>query len=376
VTKRRGNNEGSIIYREDKKLWQGHFSLPNGKRKYKYGKTQKEVRVWIDEQRKLQNEGRLVLDDKATFGEFLKKWFEEVAKHNLRPTTLISHESLMRRHILPTLGGIKLTDLKPAHIQTLYSQKLEEGFAKKTVKYIHNIIHQALVHALKQGMVTRNVSEAVQLPSASKHRVDALSRAQVGLLLTALEGDRLYPYYVLLLSTGLRKGEGLALTLDDLDLEAATIRVNKTLNFIIGKGLVVGETKSERSRRKVALPEFAVEVLRRHLAGRDVQSQYVFATSAGTPFSPRNALRHFKKVLKKAGLPEKTRIHDLRHTFVTHMLAFGVPPKDVQEIVGHASFGTTMDIYGHLLDGAHAQAAKKMNQLFEDRTAVVQQIEK
>jgi hypothetical protein len=74
VTKRRGNNEGSIIYREDKKLWQGHFSLPNGKRKYKYGKTQKEVRVWIDQQRKLQNEGRLVLEEKATFGEFLKKW--------------------------------------------------------------------------------------------------------------------------------------------------------------------------------------------------------------------------------------------------------------------------------------------------------------
>jgi integrase len=198
----------------------------------------------------------------------------------------------------------------------------------------------------------------------------------VGLLLTALDGDRLYPFYVLLLSTGLRKGEALALTLDALDLDAGTIRVDKTLNFLIGRGLVIGETKSERSRRKVALPQFTVGVLREHLANRDVQSKYVFATSVGTPFSPRNALRHFKKVLKKAGLPDKTRIHDLRHTFVTHMLAFGVPPKDVQEIVGHASFGNTTDIYGHLLDRAHAQAAKKMNELVEERTAVVQQTEK
>jgi integrase len=128
----------------------------------------------------------------------------------------------------------------------------------------------------------------------------------------------------------------------------------------------VGETKSESSRRKVALPDFTRKVLAEHLANRNVESKYLFCTSNGTPFGLRNMLRHFKTVLERAGLPETVRIHDLRHTFVSHMLAFGVPPKDVQEIAGHASFSTTMDIYGHLMDGAHSQAAKRMQQLFED----------
>ncbi len=174
----------------------------------------------------------------------------------------------------------------------------------------------------------------------------------------------MYPYYVLLLSTGLRKGEGLALTLDCLNLGEGIIEVNKTLNFIIGKGLVVGEPKSERSRRKVALPEFTRKVLAEHLANRKVQSPYVFCTSKGTPFSPRNVLRHFKKIVARAGLPETTRVHDLRHTFVSYQLAAGTPASDVQKIAGHASFSTTVDIYGHLMDGAHRESAKRMEGLF------------
>lgn len=364
MTKRRSRGEGNIRFREDKKLWVAEFTIAPGKKRTKYGKTQKEVRDWLEEQKSLAHDGLIIVNDKVTFGEFLKRWFEDVARHNLRASTLISHESVMRRHILPALGDIKLAQLAPAHIQSLYSQKLDEGLSKKTVKYIHTIIHQALVQALKWGLVLRNVSEAVELPSPGKHRVDALTKPQIGLLLKALEGDRLYPFYVLLISTGLRKGEALALTTDCLDLDQSLVRVEKTLNFIIGQGLVVGEPKSERSRRKVALPDFARNVLAVHLSKRKVQSKYVFCTSKGTPFGPRNVLRHFKTVLAKAGLPDTIRIHDLRHTFVSYQLAAGTPASEVQKIAGHASFSTTVDIYGHLMAGAHRESAKKMDSLF------------
>jgi integrase len=138
----------------------------------------------------------------------------------------------------------------------------------------------------------------------------------------------------------------------------------QTLNLLPGRGLVVGEPKSERSRRKVALPNFARQVLADHLVKRGPESEYVFCTSKGTPFAPRNMIRHFKKILAKAGLPATIRIHDLRHTFVSFMLAENVPASDVQKIAGHASFSTTVDIYGHLMSGAHKEAAKKMDRLF------------
>jgi len=362
--KRRSRGEGNIRFRKDKGLWVAEFTYAPGKKLSKYAKTQKVVRDWLEEQKRLARNGLIVGDRKLTFGEFLQRWYEDVAKHNLRPATLSSHASTMRRHILPALGDVTLSKLAPAHIQSFYSQKLKEGLAKKTIKYMHTIIHQALAQALKWGLVARNVSEAVELPAGHAHRVDALTKAQVNQLLKALEGDRLYPFYVLLVSTGLRKGEALALTLDCLDLEQGVLRVEKTLNFISGQGLVIGQPKSERSRRKVALPDFTRKVLAEHLAHRPVESAYVFCTSRGTPYGPRNVLHHFKAVLRKAGLPQSIRIHDLRHTFVSYQLAAGTPASDVQKIAGHASFSTTVDIYGHLMDHAHRESAKKMDSLF------------
>ncbi|MCC6192820.1 MAG: site-specific integrase [Anaerolineales bacterium] len=367
MPRKRAHGEGSVSYRKDRDRWIAQFSLPTGKRKVHYARSQREARLWLEEQKRLAHAGMIVVNDQVTVGEFLKRWFDEVARHTLRPTTLNSHASIMRRHIYPALTDIKLSQLSPAHLQALYSKKIDDGLSRKTVKYIHWIIHQALAQALKWGLVARNVSEAVEVVSAKRRRVEPLSMDQVSQLLKVLKGDRLYPFYVLLLSTGLRKGEALALKLDSLNLQEGIVRVDKTLNFLPGKGLVLGETKSERSRRVVALPEFTIQVLTEHLANRDVKSDFVFCTSNGTPFGPRNMIRHFKAVLARAGLPVTIRIHDLRHTFVSFMLAANVPASDVQKIAGHASFSTTVDIYGHLMAGAQKEAARKMNRLLTSK---------
>ena len=362
LAKRRSKGEGSIYLRKDG-LWVAQINLPTGKRKVKYSRNQKEVREWLLEQRKALFDGVLVSPTKVTVEQFLNRWMEDIKGPTIRPSTLISHESIIRNHILPEIGEIKLTQLTPAHLQNLYSQKLKSGLSKRTVKYIHTIMHQTLDQALKWGLVVRNVADAVDAPQPDKKPVEPLTQPQVQRLLEVLKEDRLFPLYVVFLGCGLRRGEALALTTDCIDFDREVIYVKKTLQSIKGQGLVIGEPKSETSRRTVALPEFVSEVLRRHL-NREIDSHYVFCTSRGTPFGPRNIVRHFKKMLKKAGLPETTRIHDLRHTFVSFMLAQNVPPKDVQIIAGHADFSTTMDIYGHLMPGAHHEAAKKMDKLF------------
>jgi len=176
-------------------------------------------------------------------------------------------------------------------------------------------------------------------------------------------GNSLIQIFLVFLACGLRWGEALALRTDCIDFDREVMYVKKTLQSITGQGQVIGEPKSVTSRRIVPMLEFVIEVLKNHL-NREIESEYVFCTSRGTPFGPRNIGRHFKKILRKAGLPETTRIHDLRHTFVSFMLSQNVPPKDLQVIAGHADFSTTMNIYGHLMPGAYHEAAKKMDKLF------------
>jgi integrase len=364
VSKRRARGEGTIYQRPDG-LWAAQITLLDGKRKTKYGKTQREVKEWLLEKRKELAGGLLIDDKNVTAGEFLDKWLDIVSPR-LRPATLATHETIIRVHIKPALENLRLSQITPAHLQTLYSQKLKDGLSRRTVKYIHTIIHQMLDQALKWGLVARNVSEAVDAPTPDKKQVEPLTRDEVKRLLEVLKGDRLYAFYVVALATGLRRGELLALTWDNVDLDNDVVYVRKTLQSIRGQGLVIGEPKSEKSRRPVVLPDFAHAVLTDHKAKQKVQSRFVFCTSKGTPFGPRNIMRHFKKMLKKAELPNTIRIHDLRHTFVSFMLSQNVPPKDVQVIAGHASFSTTMDIYGHLMPGAQREAAKKVDKMFED----------
>lgn len=362
--KRRSRGEGSIFYYEKKGLWVAEITI-NGKTRRKYEKSQKEARAWLLEMRKQAAGGMVVDDRKLTVSQFIDRWFDDVAKPALRPATIQAHESIIRNHIKPEIGDIRLSELTPLQLQALCSQKLKDGLSNRTVKYIRTIMHQALDTALEWGLVARNVADSVKTPALEKKPFVPLTKEEVWKLLDILQNDRLFPLYVLFLGCGLRRGEALALTWDCIDFEKCTIHVRKTLQLITGQGLVVGEPKSESSRRSVAMPDFVLATLHSHFEKRNPGSEYVFVTSKGTPFIPRNIVRHFKATIKKAGLPDKTRIHDLRHFFVSWLLSKNTPPKDVQAIVGHAQFSTTVDIYGHMMPEANKNAADKMNGLFE-----------
>lgn len=365
MAKRRAKDEGSIFFREDKKLWVGQITLPEGKKTTKYCKTQKEAKDWVFSQRTAYKNGVLVATNKVTVGEYLDRWMLEVVKYQVRESTFDTQTYIIEKHIKPALGEILLIKLTPSHLQNLLSKKIEDDYSRRTVKYIQTITKQMLDQAKKWGLVGVNIAELVTCPKAEKKPFESLSQNQVNGFLLALKDDPLYPLYVTILSTGLRRGEALGLKWENVDLVEGVVSVKGIITSLKGK-TVWGEPKTASSRRVIGLPEFAKMVLIDHKIKQTVESEFVFCTSKGTPYSPRNILRHFKKMAGIAGLPPETTIHSLRHFFTSYALSQNVPVGDVQAILGHTDAKFTLSVYNHLMEGAQVAAAKKINKLFDD----------
>jgi integrase len=177
----------------------------------------------------------------------------------------------------------------------------------------------------------------------------------------------------LALVTGMRKGELLGLHWHDIDFNTGSLQVKRTVSRVGKFGLVVSEPKSARSRRKIVLPTFVLEILKQHRAYQKIlrlqaiplwkEGDIVFSNIYGGYVEPANLHEHFKSILKKAGLPD-IRFHDLRHSAATILLEMGVHPKVVQELLGHSNISTTIDIYSHVLPSMQQEAANKLDELF------------
>ncbi len=361
MTKRRSRGEGTIYYSDKISRWVGQLTLPNGKKKTKYGKAQGEVKKWLLDQRKLIQEGNYITDENYTYENFLKRYFEDVASHTLAPRTILSYEYLTRVHILQDMGHLKLTQIRPDHLQSLYTKKLNQGLSHSTVQKIHNFIHTSLQVAYKWGLVLRNIADLAQAPVAEKKNPIILNMTEINKLLDFVKGSRWYAFYVCAASLGLREGEILALEWDDVDFNKKTVSVNKQTQYLPGKGISVKYPKTKASVRILPLPDVALNALKEHKSFSN--SSIVFSTLKGTYFYPRNVLRHFQTTLGKLDLP-KIPFHNLRHSCASYHLAVGTNPKIVQMLLGHSSIGVTLNIYSHLLPGVSEEATKNINKIF------------
>ena len=305
-----------------------------------------------------------------TLGEYLDRWLSDSVKGTVRVSTYERHEAITRLHIKPSIGRVGLKKLTPAHVRGLYSEKLDSGLAPATVCKIHSTLHKALSQAVSDGTVPRNAAE-VKAPRPTPEEMRPLSEAEAQAFLEAAResGDRFEALYVLAITTGMRRGELLALRWDDVDLERATLRVGRALVREGGRH-TLGETKTRRGRRKVNLTPRTMNALKIHrkeqleeklrCAALYQDNGLIFASGAGTAMNPENLVkRSFKPLLKRAGLPE-IRFHDLRHTCATMLLGRGVHPKFVQELLGHATIAMTLDTYSHYLPSMGDQAAGAM----------------
>jgi integrase len=306
-------------------------------------------------------------------GEYLDRWLADSIRDTVRQRTYERYESIVRVHIKPAIGRVKLKALTPAHVRALYRQKLDGGLAPRTVNYIHVTLHKALSQAVSDGLVQRN-SASVKAPRPEKPGIKPLSPDQARkLIATAHEaGNRFEALHVLALHCGLREGELLGLRWDDVDLSGATatLQVRRTLSET-RTGHKFEKPKNGKGR-SIRCSQKATEALRSHRARQNEErlragsfwqdNGLVFPTTRGTTMSCTNLLgRHFKPLLKWAGLPA-IRLHDLRHTCATILLMAGKHPKYVQELLGHASINITLDTYSHVIEGIDGGLADAMDE--------------
>lgn len=370
-SRKRGRNEGSIYKRKDGR-WAGTIDLgfKNGKRHRKtfYGKTRKSVSDKLVTALNAHRQSLPVAPERMTVKQFLESWLEDAAKPALRPRTYEGYRDHINNHLVPALGHIQLSKLTAQHVQQLLNDKIAEGLSPRTVHYMHAVLRRALNQAVKWDYVVRNVATLVDRPRAETREIEPLTPEQARTFLKAVEGDRLEALYTVALALGLRKGEALGLRWSNVDLENAKISITGALQRIDRK-LQIVETKTRKSRRTIAMPESLVAALRRHRARqkrerlkagqRWQEHDLVFTTSIGTPLEGGNVSRHLFKKLEKAGLPRK-RFHDLRHTCASLLLAEGVHPRVVMDILGHSEIGLTMNTYSHVIPALQQNAARLM----------------
>ena len=338
------------------------------KQRYIYGKTRAAVAEKLT--RALADwDGGLTYDaGNMSVGEHLNRWLNDSVRDTVRRRTSERYEQFVRVHLIPALGEIKLAKLTPAHVRGLYRERLDSGLAPRTVLHIHRVFSKALKQAAADGLIPRNPADPVMPPQPRREEIRPLNCEQVRALFEAANGDRLEALYIVAVTAGLRRGELQGLKWDDLDLEAGTLQVRRTLSE--PKGGYIFETPKSGKGRSVRLTRRATAALRSHrkrqleermkLAGLWTDHGLVFTSGVGTPLLGGNLNRSFKATLRRAGLPE-VRFHDLRHTCATLLLKQGVNPKFVQELLGHADITLTLNVYSHVLPDMGDAAAGAMD---------------
>src|SRR5215210_3142266 len=373
-SKKRINGEGSVYQRKSDGRWAGQFTdhtVPGGKVRYVYGKTQKEALRRLREEMARAEAGVIPGAGSTTLGKYLEWWLENIVRNEVAHRTYHNYRSQVRNHIFPALGRKRLKTLKLDDLENLYRSMSTSGLSSSTIRYVHAVLRKALNQAMVRGLVSRNVAEGASLPRLDRNEPETLTLEEVKRFLKAANDDRLEALYVIAVTCGLRQGELLGLRWEDVDLEAGKLMVRRQMQRSRdGSGKIYLSTKNKKNR-VIRLCNDAIKSLKAHKE-RQVEQiasanghwrdpEVVFASTIGTPLDPSNIVdRNFKPLLKRAGLPD-IRFHDLRHACATLLLSEGVPVKVVQEILGHSSVSVTMDVYSHVLPDMQEKAAAVMD---------------
>jgi integrase len=313
---------------------------------------------------------------KMKLSEWLEEWlgYKETMNKNA-PRTLESYRAEIRNHINPAIGDVRLDRLNTRHVKQLLTASRNKGLSLRTVEYHRAIIHAALAHAFESDVIPRNPAHFADRPEVPKRRYRTLSAQEAETFLAKNADDRLIAYWTLALACALRQGVLMGLRWQDIDLTKRTLAITGQMQRLDG---VVRRVDRETSKLKFAtlrLPRFVVEALRQHqerqtferhgAGGTWRDHDLVFSTPIGTPLDRGNVGKDFHAALERAGLP-RIRPHDLRHTASTLLASRGVPPKDIQTLLGHATMSMT-DYYTHETDEGRDRVAQAMDDMFGGR---------
>lgn len=315
---------------------------------------------------------------KTTVADYLNTWLQDYCKPSLSPRTLQLYSYICRVHIIPAIGKITLTELKPQQLQKLYAAKLSSGLSARTVQICHVAIHKALKNAVRTNLLSRNVADAVDKPKIQRPEMHPMTESDLSRFLETAKQGQYHALFYTYLFTGMRRSELLAVRWCDIDLRGMQISVSRTLQYLnrVQNHITFKEPKSKMSRRLIALSPSTVFVLEEHRKAQEkmreslqlppiTENDLVFSHLDGSPLLPDSITRAWIKLARKCGL-KGIRLHDARHTHATIMLKQGVHPKVVQERLGHSTISTTLDTYSHVAPGLQQAAARGFDEILKN----------
>lgn len=359
MTGKRDHGDGAIDPR-GKDRWRLRYRV-GGKR---YTKTVKgsitDARTALRALLKSADDGQHVAPDKTTIREYLRTWIDNDV--GLSPKTRERYRQLAEHQIIPHLGAITLQNLRPATLHEWHATLLKSGskdgrpLSARTVGHAHRVLHRALERALRLEIIPRNVAAIIRPPKVQAAEIAILTPAQMADVLAQLDGHPLHPVVALALGTGMRRGELCALAWGAVNLDRASVRVERSLEET-AEGLRFKSPKTTHGRRTVSLPASVVDILRVHRRQQNEQrlllglggataSDLVFALPDGSPYPPDKMSRDWLRIVTSRKLP-RVMFHALRHSHVSALIGSGQDVLTISRRIGHANPAVTLAVYAH-----------------------------
>jgi len=372
---------GTVYRRDDrKKPWVAHVSWHEGDRRRQSKRsysTKKEAQATLAETIDSHRRQDFVAPTALRVRDFVETWINALETQGRKVSTIAGYRQTMKLYVLPRLGSLKLQDLRATDLDDLYAELLRSGDVKgrplsmSTVHHVHTAIGKLLHDAERKGLVVRNVGRLADAPSMAAARdrapdMNVWTPDELSRFLRYVENYRAGALIHLAVMTGMRRGELVALQWDAVDLRRSTVKVRSAATYLDGVE-TIDVPKTKRSRRTIDLDQRTVSVIKRHRATQREElfelgvtsstDDRVFANEIGEPMRPHSVGQAFNRLVESSGIP-RIRLHDLRHTHASHLLAAGVNAKVVSERFGHASVSFTLDTYGHVMPGQQSEAAE------------------
>jgi len=363
---RRDHGDGGI---DERSL--GHYRLRwrvDGKRFTKsfqgsIGEARKELRRLV----KSADDGQHVAPERVILADYLRGWLDADAR--ISPKTRERYKQLAERQIIPHLGTVMLQKLRPVQVSNWHSELLKTGLAARTVGHAHRVLHRGLERAVALELVSRNVAHPVSPPKVERVEIAILTADKVADTLRRIADHPLHSIAALAVASGMRRGEICGLTWGAVDLDAATARIESSLEETAA-GLRVKPPKTRHGLRTISLPKSTVETLREHQRrqleqrlllglGRASAEDWVFPLFDGSPYPPDKLSRDWGNVVRDRKLP-RVMFHGLRHSHASALIAAGVDIVTVSKRLGHGSPAITLGVYAHLFNRADGSAAQAM----------------
>lgn len=374
MARKRENGDGTIYFDKSRNKFRAAIYDPYGQRLYQRFSTKEEAKAWLTEIKSQFLRDEYIAPSDMTIAEWISEWLK-IYKVNLRPKTKLQYLQTFS-HIEP-IAALPL-QAKGANVTVQrFLNSLPDTMASSSQYKIYQLLSASVKKAHRLGLISKNFMELVEAPKVEHEEVEIFTQEEIKLIFDYLQSPetpvllkRHYPFILLAATTGARLGELLALKWRYVDFKENKIHIAATLQALPQQPPVCLPPKTKASKRYITIPKSVSNELYKLKTGygkiryMKTQDDFVFMTRAGTPFLPSNMRRAWATILTGAGVKYK-KLHSLRHTHATQLLAGGVPLLEVSKRLGHSKPSHTLNLYGHAIPNMDKIVAEKVAEIYD-----------